>query len=164
MKILNKSLKKALTLSLVLGLSANLLVGCGKKESATIDENSLYSYKTEFVGDNSKVISIVSKLDYNNFDYDSILIQSEKEPYGLTVYLNGEENKEHDFFDNAIMTFALIENLENIKYVDKNTENILEEFNRMDTNTILRENGQKEINQIGENEEEFNKYTEEVSK
>ena len=45
-------------------------------------------YKTDYVGDAPKVINIVSGQNYpDGYSYDSIEIQSETEPYELTVFL-----------------------------------------------------------------------------
>ena len=53
-------------------------------------ETTLYDYKTAYIGDNSKVSHIVGAMQYpTGAKCETIKIQSEKEPYGLTVYLSG---------------------------------------------------------------------------
>ena len=61
-----------------------ILCGCQNKR---ID--SLYNYKTDFVGDNSKVSHIVSNQDYpKGFQVSAIEILSSKSPYGLKIFVN----------------------------------------------------------------------------
>ena len=81
------------------------------------------------------VINIVSGQEYpEGYSYDSIQIQSETKPYGLTVFLKVEPSAvkiEDELQVNADMTFDLIGNLETLdyKYKDKNAmyiKNVLE--------------------------------------
>lgn len=158
---LKKNIKKALTLSLVLTLSVGILAGCSKKEVKVENEN-IYSYKTEFVGDNSKVVGIVSNLEYpKNYTYNSIEMKTDKKPYTLTVYLDEKEPDEtREFFTQAATTFALIDNLDEINYAVKETEETLEQFNRIDVNTVLRENGEKETEELGKSEKDLKNFIE----
>lgn len=72
----------------------------------------LSQYKTDYVGDAPNVINIVSSQDYpDGYSYDSIEIQSETEPYGLTVFLKVEPSAsklEDELQINADMTFDFI--------------------------------------------------------
>ena len=78
--------KKVLAIMLV-AMSIMLISACGKKEKL-YEIPDLSQYKTDYVGDSSKVINIVSGQEYpEGYSYDSIEIQSETEPYGLTVFL-----------------------------------------------------------------------------
>ena len=88
-----------------------ILCGCQNKKV-----DSLYEYKTDFVGDNSKVSHIVTNQDYpKDFQVDTIEILSSKSPYGLKVFVK-DTNKinREDLFINAIESFALIGNLDRI--------------------------------------------------
>lgn len=87
---------------------------CNKKEK------SLYDFKTDFVGDNTKVSKIVSKEVYpKNLKTGEIKILSDKKPYGLKVFCkNYKDLEREDLFKNAAITFALIKNLDNLSYVD----------------------------------------------
>ncbi len=77
-----KIIISVLVTALVLSLSA-----CGKKKQDLYEIPDLSQYKTEYVGDTSNVVNIVSHQDYpEGYSYDKIEIQSEKEPYGLTVF------------------------------------------------------------------------------
>ena len=78
--------KKVLAIMLV-AMSIMLISACGKKEKL-YEIPDLSQYKTDYVGDSSNVINIVSGQEYpEGYSYDSIEIQSETEPYGLTVFL-----------------------------------------------------------------------------
>lgn len=110
--------KKAITWILAV-VSILLISGCSKKgETQKADE--LSQYKTEYVGDNSNVIHIVSGQDYpKGYTYDSIEIQSEVEPYGLTVYLKVDSSEpalQDELQTNADITFSLIGNLGTLDY------------------------------------------------
>lgn len=92
-----------------------ILCGCQNKR---ID--SLYNYKTDFVGDNSKVSHIVSNQDYpKGFQVGAIEILSSKSPYGLKIFVKDTTSiNREDLFINAIESFALIGNLDRIYYVE----------------------------------------------
>ena len=92
---------------------------CGNKEKM-YEVPDLSQYKTDYVGDASNVINIVSGQDYpDGYSYDSIEIQSETEPYGLTVFLKVEPSAsklKDELQVNADMTFDLISNLGTLDY------------------------------------------------
>lgn len=129
-----------------------LLVGCTKQQE------SLYSNKTQYVGDNSKVISIVSQLDYKNMSYDSLEILSEKKPYGLIVNLKSGELDSYNLKKQATLTFSLIDNLEYIEYKSVDDASTITQFNRTDIDEELKINDEKSTSEIGSSEENFNNY------
>ena len=110
--------KKVLAIMLVT-MSIMLISACGKKEKL-YEIPDLSQYKTDYVGDSSNVINIVSGQEYpEGYSYDSIQIQSETKPYGLTVFLKVEPSAvkiEDELQVNADMTFDLIGNLGTIDY------------------------------------------------
>lgn len=122
-KILDNIRKKSgkpLIISLILViLCTSFLIGCETKEENTWADE-LYSYKTKYVGDNSKVGGIVSKLEFSKeCSYKSMEILSKEKPYGLKLYFNGNANEANidDFkFDSAIL-FSLIDNLDHVIYI-----------------------------------------------
>ena len=68
--------KKVLAIMLVT-MSIMLISACGKKEKL-YEIPDLSQYKTDYVGDSSNVINIVSGQEYpEGYSYDSIEIQSE---------------------------------------------------------------------------------------
>ena len=74
---------------LIISLSA-----CGRKETL-YEIPDLSQYKTDYVGDSSNVINIVSKQDYpEGYSYDSIEIQSETKPYEYVAFLEMLTTKE----------------------------------------------------------------------
>lgn len=146
------SLKK---LYIFLGL---VLVLCGC-QNRRID--SLYNYKTDFVGDNSSVSQIVSRQDYpKGFEVGAIEILSSKSPYGLKIFVKDTSNiNREDLFINAIETFALIKNLDRIYYVESGRD--FEEEKNKELKDKIFIFYRKEIEEILE---EKNTRIEEISK
>ena len=110
-----------------------LISACGKKEKL-YEIPDLSQYKTDYVGDSSNVINIVSGQEYpEGHSYDSIEIQSETEPYGLTVFLKDEPSAaklEDELQVNADMTFDLIGNLGTIDYKTADSKEIIASYER----------------------------------
>ena len=124
--------KKVLAIMLV-AVSTMLISACGKKEKL-YEIPDLSKYKTDYVGDSSNVINIVSSQEYpEGYSYDSIEIQSETEPYGLTVFLKDEPpavKLEDELQVNADMTFDLIGNLGTIDYKTADSKEIIASYER----------------------------------
>ena len=124
--------KKVLAIMLVT-MSIMLISACGKKEKL-YEIPDLSQYKTDYVGDSSKVINIVSGQEYpEGYSYDSIQIQSETKPYGLTVFLKVEPSAvkiEDELQVNADMTFDLIGNLGTIDYKTADSKEIIASYER----------------------------------
>jgi len=112
---------------LILSVSA-----CGNNELFEVTD--LSQYKTDYVGDAPNVINIVSGQDYpDGYSYGSIEIQSETEPYGLTVFLKVDPSasKLNDELQvNADMTFDLIGNLGTLDYKDADSKEIIASYER----------------------------------
>lgn len=125
---------------------------CNKKEK------SLYDFKTDFVGDNTKVSQIVSKEIYpKNLKTGEIKILSDKKPYGLKVFCkNYKDLEREDLFKNAAITFALIKNLDNLYYVDED-ENKIFTFSRHEVEKNL-EKENKSLEKISENKENLENF------
>ena len=124
--------KKVLAIMLV-AMSIMLISACGKKENL-YEIPDLSQYKTDYVGDSSNVINIVSGQEYpEGYSYDSIQIQSETKPYGLTVFLKVEPSAvkiEDELQVNADMTFDLIGNLGTIDYKTADSKEIIVSYER----------------------------------
>lgn len=133
-----------------------VLFGC---QNRRID--SLYNYKTDFVGDNSSVSQIVSRQDYpKGFEVGAIEILSSKSPYGLKVFVKDTSNiNREDLFINAIESFALIKNLDRIYYVESGRD--FEEEKNKELKDKIFIFYRKEIEEILE---EKNTSIEEISK
>jgi hypothetical protein len=110
----------------------NVDFGVRKKRKTEIPD--LSQYKTDYVGDSSNVINIVSSQEYpEGYSYDSIEIQSETEPYGLTVFLKDEPSApklEDELQVNADMTFDLIGNLGTLDYKIADSKEIIASYER----------------------------------
>lgn len=135
-----------------------VLVLCGC-QNRRID--SLYNYKTDFVGDNTSVSQIVSRQDYpKGFEVGAIEILSSKSPYGLKIFVKDTSNiNREDLFINAIETFALIKNLDRIYYVESGRD--FEEEKNKELKDKIFIFYRKEIEEILE---EKNTRIEEISK
>ena len=137
-KVLNKAFGRCFyeeksTCNYVVAVSIILISTCGKKEKL-YEIPDLSQYKTDYVGDSSNVINIVSGQEYpEGYSYDSIEIQSETEPYGLTVFLKDEPSAaklEDELQVNADMTFDLIGNLGTIDYKTADSKEIIASYER----------------------------------
>lgn len=131
--------------------------------------DSLYNYKTNYVGDNSKVSHIISNQDYpKDFEVGAIEILSRKSPYGIKVFVKDTSNiKREDIFKNAITSFALIKNLDRIYYVEsgrdfegeknKELKDKIFIFYRKEIEEILEEKNTS-LEEISENKENFENF------
>ena len=136
-----------------------IFTACGKSQNSN---KNIYGYKTKYVGDNSKVINILSNLKYpKETSYNSVQILSEKEPYEILVKLNinsGKIPEKNDFLKNTVVMFALIENLSFVKYTNVSDDKIIAEFTRDEIDNYLKAEVNKNTKEIGSNEKEFVKY------
>lgn len=124
--------KKGIAIMLAV-LAVMSVSACGKKEEL-YEVPDLSQYKTEYVGDASNVINIVSGQDYpKGYSYDSIEIQSETEPYGLTVFLKVEPSAsklEDELQVNADTAFDLIGNLGTLDYKTADSKEVIASYER----------------------------------
>jgi len=108
--------------NIILLLMLALMLTACKKENEKAAASDISQYKTDYIGDAPSVVNIVSGLDYpKGYYYDSIEIQSQEEPYGLTVLLRKDEDAEDiDFQEslekNADITLNMIGNLGILNY------------------------------------------------
>ena len=150
----NKKLKIIILLTVCI-----IFTACGKSQNSN---KNIYEYKTKYVGDNSKVINILSNLKYpKETSYNSVQILSEKEPYRILVKLNinsGKIPEKNEFLKNSAVLFALIENLSFVKYIDVSDDKIIAEFTRDEIDNYLKAEVNKNTKEIGSSEKEFLKY------
>ena len=144
---------------IVLLILCVIFTACGKSQNS---EKNIYEYKTKYVGDNSKVINILSNLKYpKETSYNSVQILSEKEPYGILVKLNinsGKIPEKNEFLKKTAIMFALIENLSFVKYVNVSDNKVVAEFTRNEVDNYLKAEVNKNTKEIGMNKKEFVKY------
>ncbi|HEM3701997.1 TPA: DUF4825 domain-containing protein [Streptococcus suis] len=108
----------------VAGLSICTLTAC--QFTANDSSESVEGYRTEYVGDNNKVIKIASLQDYPTaYRYDHIEIQSDEKPYELRIFLkvsNSSSSADTELQKNRDSIFDLIANLDRLTFVDADTE------------------------------------------
>lgn len=88
----------------------------------------IYSLATDYTGDNSAVLNLMDAIGFGKYGEYEIQLQTEAEPYGLTVKYkgqvaqNGEKAQPYDFQREAVMMLGMVSNLEyiEIKDVDSN--------------------------------------------
>ena len=126
-------MKKKIIAIILIVLSIMSVSACKSKEEKH-ELSNLSQYKTAYVGDAPNVINIVSGQDYpDGYSYDSIEIQSETEPYGLTVFLKVEPSAskyKDELQVNADMTFDLISNLGTLNYKMADSKEIIASYER----------------------------------
>ncbi len=83
--------------------------------------NSLCDKATEYVGDNSAVMGIANDLGFGVYGDYTIELQTEKEPYGVTVKYKGDV-KDYDFKRESIIMIGLIGNLDYVDIKDSNSD------------------------------------------
>ena len=125
--------RKALAIILVVGIIISISA-CGRRNEEIYEVPDLSQYKTDYVGDESNVVSIVSSQEYpDGYAYDSIEIQSETEPYGLTVFLKVDPaapKLDDELQVNADMTFDLIGNLGTLDYKVADSKEMIVSYER----------------------------------
>ena len=99
-------------------------------ESAVNSEAA--QYRTEFIGNAPEVVAIAERLLYpGDYKYGHIEIQSDHEPYELTVYLNGtEEFRESEFEEVSQLAFEQIGNMGVIKFCREENGEVIAVFSR----------------------------------
>lgn len=153
-------MRKILSIILVMAFTVGP-AGCGKGKPAE-EPSGLYQYKTEYVGDNSRVSGLVNAQTYpESVKTDGIEILSEQEPYGLNVFIETDRAvTEEDLFQNAAVTFSLVGNLDKISYIDKNDDKVILQYDRSDVEEILKETEGKTLEEIGKSPESLTEYLE----
>ncbi|MDO4466675.1 MAG: DUF4825 domain-containing protein [Bacillota bacterium] len=101
---------------------------CACSNPTQTDKSDFSRYKTEYIGDASNVVNIVSGQEYpKGYSYSYIEIQSEEEPYELSVFLEVDpslEGMKVDLIENAEVLFELVGNLEIVYYKDVNSKKL----------------------------------------
>ncbi|GFP74745.1 DUF4825 domain-containing protein [Clostridium fungisolvens] len=155
---MNNRFKKIAPIIVVLSLT---LIGCNnnsakisnqtKQTTSKISTYDLIKYKDSYVGDNSAVANIISKLPANSYSA-GFSLQTAKEPYGMTInYKANKNSKEEDYTKfwsnvqieellekNAVVLLALIKNADS---VDFNVEDIGEKPYKYDRKTLEKKYG-----------------------
>lgn len=111
------------------------LTACGKTSTtinnsatsegeASITDGSttdLEQFRTDYIGDNTKVVGIASNQTYpEGYSYDSIELQTEEQPYELKVFLKQDDSAKtlyNELDENAKEAFDLIGNMDMLTYM-----------------------------------------------
>ena len=89
-------------------------------------------YRTEFIGNAPEVVAIAEHLPYpGDYTYGHIEIQSDHEPYELTVYLHGTESlEESEFEETSELAFEQIGNMGVIRLCREENGEVIAVFSR----------------------------------
>lgn len=129
-------------LLLVLSVMVSFILISCKANISNNDESDivedLYKYKSSYIGDNSNISGLVGLLPYGEYN-NGIELSTSNEPYGLSVIydikdtdVNATDLKQ-ELYNNALIIFTLIENVDNIEFVineDANAQSEPSKFNR----------------------------------
>ncbi len=87
------------------------------------NREALLAYKDTLIGDNSAVSGLIQKMLPAGVTMEGLSLQTEREPYGLTIryaleqpelYVTDGVLKEETFYQNALILFSLIENVDTV--------------------------------------------------
>lgn len=105
------------------GFSSDPINNVSKKDSIS----DLYQYRTEYVGNNSKVVQIIERLKIpETFSRTKVQLHTNKSPYAVSITYKTTSGVAHQFiqntdqalFDaNAITMFALIKNMDKVQFI-----------------------------------------------
>ena len=131
-----------IVLLLLLGACQNMSGYIPIKTVDVVDE--LYSLKGTFVGDNSKIVKIIDKAidlsPYNPYERGGVKLITDKTPYGIEIeytqnakpYMTpyNDDNYGLDARKTVAILFALVDNVEFIKFSFSFDQYLNEEHNR----------------------------------
>ena len=90
----------------------------------------LFNHKSKYIGDNSNISNLLGLLPYAQYK-NGIELSTSTQPYGLKVFydINNKDvdilDLKNEFYNNALIIFSLIENVDKIEFVtnrDGNSE------------------------------------------
>lgn len=108
-----------------LNKQVNLIRWLFQLEETTTGENALYSYRTSYVGDATKMVGILSGLQYpKGISYNGISLDTEEAPYKGTVQLLSskeqleklQHGEEMPFMVESAIVFSLVKNLDQLTF------------------------------------------------
>ncbi|MDP4181254.1 MAG: M56 family metallopeptidase [Bacillota bacterium] len=138
------------------------------KRESDLQIQSYLKYRTEYVGDNSKVGGLINLMTFPLvLSYERIRLGTDEKPYKLTVDFNAstieldhEMVSEFNLFEkNSIILFSLIKNVDEINYViDDGARSKTMQFSRDWANKAMNSNVWKS----SENEKDFSRFFKKV--
>lgn len=97
-------------------------VPAGKDGKPSYDIESLLKNKTQYIGDNSKVVALIDALPLpEGFARSTIELTTSEKPYGLTINYKLENDSavisEEQFLRNSVLLLALIDNAQEVTHL-----------------------------------------------
>ncbi len=82
--------------------------------------DNLWTYKTDYVGDNDNVVALASEAGYWIYgDAYTVELDTDKPPYGMTIRITAD-SRAKEFTRECTLLLGLIENLDYVKVVTQN--------------------------------------------
>ncbi len=95
--------------------------GEGKKGVSSYDVEALMKNKTQYIGNNSRVVALIDALPLpEGVNRGAVQLATSEAPYGLTINYSLEDDavriSEEQFLRNSMLLFALIDNVEVVSH------------------------------------------------
>ncbi|KAJ52784.1 beta-lactamase regulating signal transducer with metallopeptidase domain [Clostridium tetanomorphum] len=95
-----------------------------------LNSEKLYIYKTQYVGDASKIGNLTDNLHYSKYK-NGFSLQTDSKPYGITINYNikpevlsqNSISKTNNMLENAAVIFCLVNNVDEVKFKFDDGEN-----------------------------------------
>ncbi|MDD4402930.1 MAG: DUF4825 domain-containing protein, partial [Desulfitobacteriaceae bacterium] len=137
-------------------------VFASKNGKAAYKLDLLMKYKTQYVGDNSKVVALIDTLPLpQGITRSTVELRTSETPYGMTIHYDLENDSvqisEEQFFRNSVLLFALIDNVEKVEHIGYWNNKLLSsmpigfEYTRADAERIVG----GDVRQFAENKEKL---------
>ena len=146
--------KLGVVLILIIGLFT--LVGCKSPESKISFEDKLFEDRTDYIGEASNTAKLAANIFEFGGNKSGIKLQTDEEPYGITLYSDIVEYDEAELFNRASLLIGLVKNLGYVEVYEGEDlvfKTTLEEVN---------ESLDFDIKEIGEKKEKLKEYLEEI--
>jgi len=135
------------------------------------NKDALLAYKDTLIGDNSNVSALVQTVMPAETVLEGIGLSTEAEPYGLTLryvlnkpelYLKDDKLDEGAFYQNALVLFSLVNNVDWIQMEVRTGETVFTvKYERKIAEAQFEE---QDLRQFAADERAFEKFTEDVPK
>lgn len=113
---------------IAIGCQVSAVEKCSETaEKKALDYEKIYSYRSLYIGDAVKTSGLIRNLHFSEHMQDGIALQTDTEPYGLSVVYTIENPEDYlaidsQMLENAAIIFSLIDNSEKVvmKFTDGN--------------------------------------------
>ncbi len=143
----------------------------GKFKNDEEEMDKLYNMRGTYLGDNSKVVSIVNMLNFPaDMNVEKIDLSTKDQPFGLTVTLQGDANliakyistsSNYLWYPQAFSLFSLIKNLDYVEFnIKEETDRETSVFyiTREQADSLIGNDLGFKINKISENKDYFRDF------